>query len=258
MNKKQKEQEYSYLKKFLELINLSPEQILDNESPDFIIILNGKRIGIEITEYHSDDKGPKGQPRREVEETRKKLLSDLMKEVKKNQALGCVNGVLSFKNLDVPPRKKHYQFIKEILEVSNQNLPDNKNREVIIDRFEKNPLLSQYLKELRLEYHSHGFDWGIRDFAWVGISEQELLKTIERKTNIKYGEKGLSEIWLLIVSGTNLSQAVPPFELLRLDTYSECNKILCTSEFREVYFFIYMQDQILRWDKSTMQWTVCE
>ena len=49
-----KRKELFYLKTFLELYGVSPIKInSDVESPDFIIDYSGKKIGIELTEYHS-------------------------------------------------------------------------------------------------------------------------------------------------------------------------------------------------------------
>jgi hypothetical protein len=49
-----KSKELVYLKEFLKLYGVSPIKIyFDVESPDFIINCSGKKIGIELTEYHS-------------------------------------------------------------------------------------------------------------------------------------------------------------------------------------------------------------
>jgi len=53
MNNKKK-CELFYLKKFLEFQEINPIDVFPSESPDFILELPDKKIGIELTEYHSE------------------------------------------------------------------------------------------------------------------------------------------------------------------------------------------------------------
>jgi hypothetical protein len=76
-----KDIERSYLDSFLTTLNLAPGDIKHRESPDFIVVSDGKKIGIELTYFHSDLKGVDGTPRRAIEETWKSLQKAIMKKV---------------------------------------------------------------------------------------------------------------------------------------------------------------------------------
>ena len=65
---RKKREECAYLQEFLSLMKISPQSLECGESPDFIVVIDDARVGIEVTVYHSLATGADGRPRRAVEE----------------------------------------------------------------------------------------------------------------------------------------------------------------------------------------------
>jgi len=142
MNDK-KEFERYYLKEFFKLLNETPENIQDSESPDFIVNIHQLEIGIEITEFHSDLKGEKGRPRRLVEEAWASLQKKIMTEVEKYEELKNMKGLLSFKNMEIPRNSEQKSFIDELIQLSLEMFKTSQQK---ISPGINYPLLNKYLK----------------------------------------------------------------------------------------------------------------
>jgi hypothetical protein len=63
MNEKKKIERF-YLERFLELLRERPREIHGDETPDFIVIFPQKKVGVEVTGYHSPLAGEGGRDRR--------------------------------------------------------------------------------------------------------------------------------------------------------------------------------------------------
>ena len=77
-----------YLEHFLRLMGIKPQGIECDESPDCLVGIDGKRLGIEVTEFHSSARGTGGYSRRLIEQEWEKLQAMIMFEIgkDKNQA----------------------------------------------------------------------------------------------------------------------------------------------------------------------------
>lgn len=245
-----KDSELFYLRNFLELLGEAPTQIEAGESPDFVVILRGKKIGIEVTEFHSDLKGVDDKPRRAIEETWNLLQKNLKKAVEKHPKLKGTYGFLMFKDLIVPPKSVHKEFVNEIIQLSLTMICTN--CEEIRPDEGKFPLLHQYLEKFRLKRinfaHHISWDWD-QNASFIGLTEDELISAIQRKMNRadKYRGKGIEELWLLVISGYRLSQAMPPFLENKLSDFDRLNDILEESGYDKVYLYQYMFDVIYEW-----------
>jgi len=113
-----KEIERFYLDKFLALLGIVPDDICEGEAPDFIISLQGKKTGIEITEYHSGAKDEDGRPRRAIENNWGQLQKVIMGEVERYEELSGTNGLLFFKKLELPSKSQYRKFTDELIQFS--------------------------------------------------------------------------------------------------------------------------------------------
>jgi len=96
--------------------DIEPEFIeRGDDPPDFIVTIDGKRVAIEETEFHSNATGANGRPRRAVEEEWRKLQQLIERERKQFPDLDRVNGLLFFKCLQVPSMREWPAFVKELL-----------------------------------------------------------------------------------------------------------------------------------------------
>ena len=98
------------------MLEIEPDYIEANEAPDCKVKLDKKTIGIEITGYHSNLKGVKNRPRRQIEEEWLMLQKKIRSEVDKAEYLENTNGILSFKKLELPSKKEHADFIGKLRE----------------------------------------------------------------------------------------------------------------------------------------------
>ena len=82
----QEHEERFYLNAFLSLLQFQPDGIergplIDGANlPDFILHLGSDEVGVEMTTFHSEEKGADGSPRRAVEEAWENTRSIFQKE----------------------------------------------------------------------------------------------------------------------------------------------------------------------------------
>ena len=245
---KQKQNERFYLDKFLALLGKAPNEIQSRESPDFIVILQQKKIGMELTDFHSDLKGENQRPRRAIEETWTLLQRTIMEEVGKYDELKEANGFLLFEKLELPPKSKHREFAKELIKLSLEMLNFGCKERRPGNNY---PFLNKYLKKFCLEKVGCYITWEWNyNVSWIGLRETELMDAIKPKIGKAFGyKKGkhIDELWLLIISGYRLSQAMGIYLLEKLNTFDQLNNLLSQSGYDKIYIYQYMFDIIYEW-----------
>jgi len=245
--KKKKDNERFYLDKFLALLSKVADEIHHEESPDFIVSIATKKIGIEVTDFHSDLKGESGRPRRAVEETWTLLQGMIMEEVDKYNKLKETFGLLSFKKLELPPKSKHKKFTDELIKLSLEIIDSDYK---VIKPGGKYPLLNKYLEKFCLERVGCYITWQWNhNVSSIGITETRLINAIKSKIEkvVKYKEKNIDDLWLLIVSGHMLSQAMGLNLHYKLNTFDQLNNLLKHSGFNKIFIYQYMFDVIYKW-----------
>lgn len=234
-----------YLDKFFTLLGTIPFRIICGESPDFVVAFERRKIGIEVTEFHSDLKGRKGSRRRAMEENWASLQGMIMDKVKECNELKDTNGLLFFKKQEVPPGRAHREFTDELIKLSREMInSDCKETRPEIDH----PLLSKYLKRFHLEKCGCYMTWEWNhNVLPIGVTEMVLIKTVESKILADYKGKDIDEVWLLIVSGSRLSQALGMHLSDKLNTFNRLNSLLGKSGYGKVYLYQYMLDVLYQW-----------
>ena len=246
MNDK-KEFERYYLKEFFKLLNETPENIQDSESPDFIVNIHQLEIGIEITEFHSDLKGEKGWPRRLVEEAWASLQKKIMTEVEKYEELKNMKGLLSFENVEIPRNSEQKSFIDELIQVSLEMFKTGQQK---ISPGINYPLLNKYLKKFCLEKVNCYITWEWNHNAsFIGLSERELINTVKSKIDRAkdYLKRHVDELWLIVVSDVRLSQAMPVDLIAKLNTFNKLDRLLLGSNYKNVFLYQYQIGVIYKW-----------
>ena len=254
----QKNVELFYLQKFLEIVEINSPIERGTEPPDFFIKIKNLNIGVEITEFHSNIKNRKGQCRRGVEETWEKLERYMSETIAKDYPqLSNVYAQLYFKELEVPPRRLHPEFAQQLFIFLLQNeskFPtDNRSETVSIVFADAHfTLLNRYLTKIHLFYMPHCDMWTWnRSCGFVGLSEPELLKVIQKKNEkCRNGiHTIIDENWLLIVSGSNVSQSMGQISVKDLKGYKNVSNSLINGFFDRVYIFQHCGKLIL-WQKT--------
>ncbi len=216
----QEKRERFYLEKFLEAFRITVESIQRGANPpDFILTQAKKQIAVEVTEFHSNAAGPGGRPRRLIEEEWAKLQQVMKRERKHYPDLDNISGLLFFKKLSVPSRVECPQFVRELagsqerfsrglLKSLKKILGGDLGMALLV---KITPLLKKYLKRLHLanckllHHCGNGELLEYQPCLWVERvrNEEDYFEKVKDPR-----PKDVSENWLLIVSGHQLSQSV--------------------------------------------------
>jgi len=259
--KKQKEKERFILDRFLNATRIQPKKVADGkEPPDFYIYLpDEKTVGIEITEHHSSRRIA-GRPRREFEEHWKKLNKVIDKYRMGNANTQKIMCLLCFKGL-LPPRGQFTAFAREVVNFIASHASNMKETfdDLRINR--ENKLLIQYLYNFRVSLSRFYNQWTTNYAAdWIGLTEEELLATLKRKINGTVpndGKKEEKEDWLIIYSGTSLSQSMGDLSADKLNSFTNVQKLLRKGPYTKVYILDYMESKVFLWETSTWKEYVC-
>lgn len=245
MNKKKKREELFYLNKFLALLDIVPLSIEKRESPDFLVKFRESQIGIEVTGYHSGITDAKGRPRREIEEDWTYLQKKIMAEVNQHKELENTSGLIFFKKLKLPNRSEYNNFIGELVKFALDIIQKDINETEPDDIF---PLLMKYIKKIFVKKAgcNIAWDWNY-NVSSVGLAESELINSVRSKLIANYSDSKFDELWLLIVSGYRLSQAMGIHLVYELNSYRNLKDMLRASCLNRVFIYQYMFDIIYEW-----------
>lgn len=242
-----KKAERSYLGEFLALLGKVPDKVVCGESPDFVVVFHQKKIGVEETEFHGDPKGKKGSQWRAVEENWRFLQRMIMEKVKKCNELKETSGLLFSERRELPPRREYGRFVDELVKLSGEMI--NSDCKEITPGGDY-PLLHKYLKKFHLEKCGCYSTWKWnQEVSSFGVTERGLIDAAEPKVKklAKYKGEGVDEVWLLIVSGLQLSQALGIDLSGKLKTFDRLNSLLTESGFKRVYLYQYLLDVAYEW-----------
>lgn len=254
--KAQEDKERFYLKKFLEVIEVKvkPDAIDRGENPpDFCFTYLGKRIAVELTEFHSNEIGEEGHSRRAVEEEWQDIQEVFREKRKGFPELNDIKGYLFFKELNVPSSRQHEQFVRELLMFARVHLLELTEKEREYDDFpdDQFPLLREYLSKLSLCNAGCYIDWEWnRAGGWGGVSEDELKKTTLPKL-CKPRPDNVNENWLLIVSGPQTSQFMGRPSVETFKSFDDINQAINNGSYDKVFILQYMSDRVLLWQRSS-------
>ncbi|MCK4829223.1 hypothetical protein KA005_76575 [bacterium] len=254
IEQKQKDEELLYLEQFFKTMKIKPEHIKRGEDPpDFYMVYQSNKIAIEVTEYHSMRKGPGDHAWRAVEEEWQRIRELFIKERKRYPKLDDVHGFLSFRELKMPPANKHGQFVTELLEFGISQYKTLTEEISSFDSFPSNyPLLNKYLKKIHLQNVNCYMTWDRDSATFVGITEKELEKCVSKKLKNPRPQQ-ISENWLLIVSGSAMSQQIGLTPCKIFNDFVSLNSRLEKSSFDKIFFFQYVCGRVLCWSQNK-QW----
>jgi len=247
----QEKEELFYLERFLRRMEIEPESVKRGEDPpDFYVVQASNRIAIEVTEYHSMRKGLSGHDWRAVEEEWRCIRDLFIKERERYPELNDIHGFLFFKGLEMPPAKKHGQFVTELLEFGiSQHRTLTEERSWFHSFPSKFPLLSKYLKKIYLHKVNCYMTWDRNSASYLGMSEKELQECVSNKLK-KPRPQQITENRLLIVSGTAMSQQIGLIPCKKFNDFARLNSRLETSPFDKVFFFQYVWQRVLCWSPN--------
>lgn len=242
MISKKEKVERCYLEGFLRLLGKVPDRVVRGQYSDFVVVFQQEKMGVEETEFHGDSKGKKGSQWRAVEENWVSLQRMIMEKVEKCNELKETSGLLFSERRELPPTRQYGKFVDELVQLSREMI--NCDCKEITPGGDY-PLLHKHLKKCGC-YSTWKWNHEVSSF---GVTERGLIDAAEPKVKklAKYKGEGVDEVWLLIVSGPRLSQALGINLSGKLKTFDRLNRLLTKSGFNRVYLYQYMFDVAYEW-----------
>ena len=219
-----------------------------NPKPDFIVSIEGKRVGIEETQYYRDTRPDESYPRQMTESAWHELRDIIEKARQGCSELDEVHGVLEFRNLILPSPKEYKHFASELVKFTMSKIGELCSDGKRYTTFgEQHNLLSKYVKCLELKRPKcHMFwDWG-HNADYIRLQEEELFNRVQAKIG-KHVQSEVDENWLLITNGTQLSQQMGKLSVEGLNRYTRVCALLKSGPFDRVYIYDYAHSRIVLW-----------
>jgi len=246
-NKKRKE--LYYLEPFLKLYGVSPTKInLNVESPDFIINYSDKKIGIELTEYHSLQE-VLGHSRREVESNWERIQGKIYEKIKLDKELMGTHVLMFLRKIILPSQGEISSFIEELINCTKLFIVEDKKSSLVPEAYK---ILNKYIDQIDVsKINDTSFlKWECDiNTGSIGLKEKELLNVITPKISKDkiYYLKNLDELWLLVTFGWRISQSAPPRLKYKLEEFKTLNLVLSKSSYTHVFLYLHWYDVIYRW-----------
>jgi len=179
---RQKRAEQEILLRYARACSL-PAGAYETESPDFVIEKDGRRIGVEITEYHQPAQNGNQFSRTQVEAEWNKLCDAVVVFREARKELDHVSVCLNFVDLRVPGSQEHAKFIQAIADLISQELNKLSRQYITLKIKDHHPdVLRNYLDGITIRVVSVYLEWDWNhNCAGVGTSEQELLELLAPK-----------------------------------------------------------------------------
>ena len=203
----QKEGERRTLNAALAALDLQADrEPADGETPDFIVSVAGRTIGVEVTMYRSGDVIEGGTGRRQVENEWEllKAAADGYREA--NPEFRNISVGLMFAG-PVPPKRRHAEFIAEIAAfVSEQASELSLESQTFWPQSFTSPLMRQFLRTLFLRHDQYAEWYSSVAVGYVARPGQIIADIVAEKSGKKFHPA--DEQWLVIQCGTRISETV--------------------------------------------------
>ena len=216
-------------------IVVAPNNIEQRERPDFLVTIDDATVGVEVTDYHMEGN------RREVEEHWRQLRQwpMLLNDYPKHRRVQ-----LHFKKMLLPPRREVHQFVSEVIGLV---APRPGAPEMLVIDPDQHPVLAKYVSCIEVAYAKPRYTnwlWNF-DVAWVGVTEDELLRILESK--LASPVQPASSYWLMITEGASLSRIMAFMDHTWLVAMHRLTRQLEQSPFDRL---ILLQSPIIEWRRD--------
>jgi hypothetical protein len=203
----QKEAERRTLRAALAALGLHADrEPIGGETPDFMVPVSGRTIGVEITMYRSGDVIEDGTGRRQVENEWEllKAAADGYREA--HPEFRDINVGLMFA-APVPPRRQHTEFIAEIVAFASEHADKLSSEDLTFwpPSF-TSPLMRQFLRTLYLRHDQYAEWYSSVAFGYVARPGQIIADIVAEKSSKKF--RPADEQWLVIQCGARISEMV--------------------------------------------------
>ena len=149
----QKQRERQILNFYLQKVKLSAIVLQGPEPPDFVLEIEGRRIGVEVMEYHQQFKTSDGYSRREVEAAWKKVRDYIATFRRSRREFDSLSVLLWFKAIRVPSSGEMPRFVEELAVVlaKVRPAPNSESVRVELSSFDSSTL-KKYVHAITVAY----------------------------------------------------------------------------------------------------------
>jgi hypothetical protein len=238
-----KAEERESLKAYLAAMRVSGGDgaIEEAERPDFLLTVQGVRIGVEVTDYHTVCN------RREVEEHWRILRQwpMLLVDFPKYRSVG-----LHFRALRLPSRREVHDFVREVISLTTE--PIVGATDIVIEPA-RSPVLAKYVSRMEVapsKVPYLAWHWN-HDTAWIGVTEEELMAIVAAKA--RSTTVPAASYWLMITGGATLSRVMAFIDHEWLEAMPLLTRQLEDGPFDRL---VLLQSPIIEWRRDTGWQTV--
>jgi hypothetical protein len=188
------------------------------ETPDFLVKIGERQIGLEITSYDSGEMiGSYGRHQVESEGDKFELASKAFRAARPD--LASVDATLHFYG-SVPPQRQHGDFLHEIGAFIGTHRHELTAKEIDYDvRYFSTPLMRTYLQVLYLRFCPYA-EWRTNlDVGFVATAKTSLIPDIVSRKSAKQF-RPVDELWIAIRCIGNISSTLLPLNFSDLESLS--------------------------------------
>jgi len=237
---RKKRHEKFFLERFLfSNPDINCSDIIDTETPDFIIISNDEKIGIEITELVNTPEKKNEPFPVQKDSLEKSIVKEAEKQFKKQNLGPALNVSFWFKD-SLRCRRHEIAYLgNELKKLVSKNIKHkNLNESFLFRLYEDIP---EYLISCKISYHPK-----IKQSIWYNTKAKSLPNPTEsmiyelikkKEENIDNYLKKAPKVYLLIVEGT------PPYSWF--DSFNNIKSLKLRTKFNKVYIYRNLDDETI-------------
>jgi hypothetical protein len=247
----QKTSERQTLDVVLAALGVHPEREPEaGETPDFILSLSDRRVGVEITMYRSADIVDGGHGRRQVESEWDKLQAASQTYCATRPELRDINVILMLSG-SVPPRWQHLDFIKEVADFITAHRHELGSQDVKFwPPTISTPLMVKYLRLLCLRVDRFAVWTSSLTAGFVATPATSTVADIVAEKSAK-NFRPVDELWLAIQCSTRISETLLPIEANDFDMIQALDGFRFSRIFVLTYLGVYQWKAGEGWRKLT-------
>lgn len=223
----------------------------EREHPDFIVLAEGRRFGVEIIEYHVPQMENGGFTRRQVESGWERLREYVVEFRETHSEIDGLSVWLEFRSMRVPSTREVPGFVDavaaEVAGLSSDVGPDEHHYHKVCS--DSPAILQQYLSSIRIRVVSCYMEWDWNHSAGsVGTSDEEMLAVLEPKLSGYRAPDGIDSSHLVVAGwGGRMSEIISPLCVEQFAHFHGLNDALHKGPFDAVAILCFMN---LIWERG--------
>lgn len=240
--------ERASLELLLAALEIAPERVDEGETPDFVLTVVGRSVGVELTTFQSNTPMDGKLGRRQVESEWERLDKAIEVFRQARPELRDLNVGLMFYGAG-PPRAEHQAFMEEVAEFAFGRMAALTDQDVKLwpPAF-TSPLMTKYLRTVFLRRCNYAVWYSNIAAGSIGFPDSMLVQIVEDKAARPF--RATDELWFAIQSTTRVSELLMPLNgAADFEAIPGLEDALRSSPFSRV--FVFGPGGLFQWSTST-------